>query len=619
MDLGTTNSCVAVMEGSAPRVLENAEGHRTTPSIVAWGKNGEKLVGQAAKRQAVTNPSNTFSAIKRLIGRNYDDPETQKAIKMSSFKIMRHSNSDAWVEDTKGQKYSPSQIGAYVLEKMKSTAEDHLGKKVANAVVTVPAYFNDSQRQATKDAGKIAGLNVLRIINEPTAAALAYGLDKDSKGNKTIAVFDLGGGTFDISILEMAGGVFEVKATNGDTFLGGEDFDNLLTEWVLEDFKKANGFDISKDKMALQRIREACEKAKIELSSAKQTDINLPFISGGPEGPVHVAVTLTRSKYESLVEPLIRKCIDPCKKCIADAGLQPEEIQEVVLVGGMTRMPKVVEIAKDIFKKEPFKGVNPDEVVAMGAAIQGGVLKGDVKDVLLLDVTPLSLGIETLGGVFTRLINRNSTIPTKKSQVFSTAADNQTMVGIKVFQGEREIAAQNKILGQFDLVGIPPSPRGTPQIEVTFDIDANGIVNVSAKDKGTGKEQAITIQSSGGLSEAEIKKMTKDAEEHQEEDLKRKEAVENRNKADQVVYTAEKAVNEQYGDAVPQDKKDDLKKKIGDLRDAISKDDAEKIKTEMKVVEDAVMECSRILYSSKAGKDQGQGGASGGSSGGASP
>jgi chaperone protein DnaK len=612
IDLGTTNSCVAIMEGSAPRVLENAEGHRTTPSIVAWGKNGEKLVGMAAKRQSVTNPSNTFHAIKRLIGRVYDDAETQKAIKMSSFKIVKHSNNDAWVEDTKGQKYSPSQIGAYVLEKMKSTAEDHLGKKVGNAVITVPAYFNDSQRQATKDAGKIAGLNVLRIINEPTAAALAYGLDKDAKGNKTIAVFDLGGGTFDISVLEIAGGVFEVKATNGDTFLGGEDFDNLLTDWVLDEFKKANGFDISKDKMALQRIREACEKAKIELSAAKQTEINLPFISGGAEGPVHVAQTLTRSKYESLVDPLIRKCIDPCKKCMQDAGLKPEEIQEVVLVGGMTRMPKVVEVAKDIFKKEPFKGVNPDEVVAMGAAIQGGVLKGDVKDVLLLDVTPLSLGIETLGGVFSRLINRNSTIPTKKSQVFSTAADNQSQVGIKVFQGERDIASLNKLLGSFDLVGIPPAPRGTPQIEVTFDIDANGIVNVSAKDKGTGKEQAITIQSSGGLSDSEIKKMCKDAEDHADEDAKRKEAVETRNKADQTVYTSEKAVNDQYGDKVPQEKKDDLKKKIEELKQALTGEDTDRIKSCMKSVDDATMECSRILYEHKSTEGSGSGSSGGG-------
>eukprot|EP00667_Euglena_gracilis_P005424 EG_transcript_5458 len=600
VDLGTTNSCVAIMEGSAPRVLENAEGHRTTPSVVAWGKTGEKLVGQPAKRQAVTNPSNTFYAIKRLIGRSFGDAETKKAVDMSPFKIIKHSNGDAWVEDSKGNKFSPSQIGAYVLEKMKSTAEDHLGKKVGNAVITVPAYFNDSQRQATKDAGKIAGLNVMRIINEPTAAALAYGLDKETSNNKTIAVYDLGGGTFDISVLEIAGGVFEVKATNGDTFLGGEDFDGVLTNFILEEFKKENGFDVSKDKMALQRIREAAEKAKIELSSAKQTEINLPFISGGPDGPVHVAQTITRSKFESLVEPLIRRTVEPCKKCLSDAGVQVNEINEVVLVGGMTRMPKVVEIVQETFKKEPFKGVNPDEVVAMGAAIQGGVLRGDVKDVLLLDVTPLSLGIETLGGVFTRLINRNSTIPTKKSQVFSTAADNQSQVGIKVYQGEREMAAQNKLLGQFELVGIPPAPRGVPQIEVTFDIDANGIVNVSAKDKGTGKEQAITIQSSGGLSDAEIQKMCRDAEDHAEEDRQRKEAIEVRNKADQAIYQAEKALNETYGDKVPQDKKDDLKEKVKELRDVLAQDNAtaEQIQTKLTTMEQAVMECSKVLYQS---------------------
>lgn len=600
VDLGTTNSCVAIMEGSAARVLENAEGHRTTPSVVAWGKTGEKLVGQPAKRQAVTNHANTFYAIKRLIGRAFTDQETKKAVEQSPFKIIKHSNGDAWVADSNDNKYSPAQIGAYVLEKMKTTAEDHLGKKVGNAVITVPAYFNDSQRQATKDAGKIAGLNVMRIINEPTAAALAYGLDKDAGSNQTIAVYDLGGGTFDVSVLEIAGGVFEVKATNGDTFLGGEDFDGVLTNYILEEFKKENGFDVSKDKMALQRIREAAEKAKIELSSAKQTDINLPFISGGAEGPVHVALTVTRGKFESLVEALIRRTIDPCKKCLSDSNVQVSEIDQVVLVGGMSRMPKVTEIVEEFFKKEPFKGVNPDEVVAMGAAIQGGVLRGDVKDVLLLDVTPLSLGIETLGGVFTRLINRNSTIPTKKSQVFSTAADNQSQVGIKVFQGEREMAAQNKMLGQFELTGVPPAPRGTPQIEVTFDIDANGIVNVSAKDKGTGKEQAITIQSSGGLSDEEVQRMCRDAEENADADKVRKEAVETRNKADQSVYQAEKAVDETYGDKVPEDKKTELREKIAKVKEVLANDDAsaEEIQEPLSDMEQAVMECSKLLYES---------------------
>eukprot|EP00993_Chasmostoma_nieuportense_P004269 NODE_494_length_2152_cov_127.553580_g458_i0.p1 GENE.NODE_494_length_2152_cov_127.553580_g458_i0~~NODE_494_length_2152_cov_127.553580_g458_i0.p1 ORF type:complete len:639 (-),score=210.48 NODE_494_length_2152_cov_127.553580_g458_i0:184-2100(-) len=605
IDLGTTNSCVAVMEGSNPRVIENSEGHRTTPSVVAWGKGGEKLVGLAAKRQAVTNPSNTFHAIKRLIGRLYDDAETKRSIDTSSFKIIKHSNGDAWVEDAKGATFSPSQIGAYVLEKMKSTAEDHLGKKCSAAVITVPAYFNDAQRQATKDAGKIAGLDVQRIINEPTAAALAYGLEKGSSDSKVIAVYDLGGGTFDISLLEIAGGVFEVKATNGDTFLGGEDFDALLTNHILSEFKKENGFDLSKDKMALQRIREAAEKAKIELSSAKQTDINLPFISAGEAGPVHVAITLTRAKYESLVDTLIKNTIVPVKKCLADSGLSAKEVNEIVLVGGMTRMPKVVEVVREFFGKEPSKGVNPDEVVAMGAAIQGGVLRGNVKDLLLLDVTPLSLGIETLGGVFTRLIPRNSTIPTKKSQVFSTAADSQTQVGIKVSQGEREMASQNKLLGQFELVGIPPAPRGTPQIEVTFDIDANGIVNVSAKDKGTGKEQTITIQSSGGLSEAEIEKMCKDAEEHAEEDKRLRESVEVRNRAEAAVHSSESTVKD-YEGKVSADLVSDLKTKTEELKTVLANDGASKdeLEASLRAVTEAQMKCGEEVYKN-AGSTEG--------------
>ncbi|HXX04179.1 MAG TPA: molecular chaperone DnaK, partial [Xanthobacteraceae bacterium] len=521
IDLGTTNSCVAVMEGKTPKVIENAEGMRTTPSIVAFTDEGERLVGQPAKRQAVTNPERTIFAVKRLIGRRYDDPMVEKDKKLVPYKIVRASNGDAWVE-IEGKTYSPSQISAFILQKMKETAEAYLGTKVEQAVITVPAYFNDAQRQATKDAGKIAGLEVLRIINEPTAAALAYGLDKQKSG--TIAVYDLGGGTFDISILEIGDGVFEVKSTNGDTFLGGEDFDMRLVNYLADEFQKEQGIDLRRDKLALQRLKEAAEKAKIELSSTTQTEINLPFITADASGPKHLTMKLTRAKFEALVDDLVQKTIDPCKQALKDAGLSAAEINEVVLVGGMTRMPKVQEVVKQLFGKEPHKGVNPDEVVAVGAAIQAGVLQGDVKDVLLLDVTPLSLGIETLGGVFTRLIDRNTTIPTKKSQVFSTAEDGQTAVTIRVFQGEREMAADNKLLGQFDLIGIPPAPRGVPQIEVTFDIDANGIVNVSAKDKGTGKEQQIRIQASGGLSEGDIQKMVKDAEAHAEEDKKRKAA-----------------------------------------------------------------------------------------------
>ncbi|MBM3565084.1 MAG: molecular chaperone DnaK, partial [Alphaproteobacteria bacterium] len=548
IDLGTTNSCIAIMEGKNPKVIENAEGVRTTPSMVAFSDNGERLVGQPAKRQAVTNPTKTLFAIKRLIGRRFDDPITQKDVSLVPYKIVRGDNGDAWTE-ADGKKYSPAQISAFILQKMKETAERYLGETVTQAVITVPAYFNDSQRQATKDAGKIAGLEVLRIINEPTAAALAYGMEKKHTG--TIAVYDLGGGTFDISVLEIGDGVFEVKSTNGDTFLGGEDFDARIVDFLADEFKKDNSIDLRQDKLALQRLKEAAEKAKIELSSSMQTDVNLPFITADQTGPKHLNVKLTRAKLEALVDDLIQRTVEPCRKALTDAGLKAEQIDEVILVGGMTRMPKVIETVKGIFGREPHKGVNPDEVVAVGAAIQGGVLKGEVKDVLLLDVTPLSLGIETLGGVFTRLIDRNTTIPTRKGQTFSTAEDNQTAVTIRVFQGEREMAADNKLLGQFDLVGIPPAPRGMPQIEVTFDIDANGIVSVSAKDKATNKEQQIRIQPSGGLSKDDIEKMVKDAEAHAAEDKKRREAVEVRNQADSLIHTSEKNLKE-FGDKVGQ-------------------------------------------------------------------
>ncbi|WP_158811915.1 molecular chaperone DnaK [Beijerinckia sp. L45] len=592
IDLGTTNSCVAVMEGSTPKVIENAEGARTTPSIVAFTDDGERLVGQPAKRQGVTNPERTFFAIKRLIGRTFDDPMTKKDIGLVPYKIAKAKNGDAWVE-ADGKPYSPSQISAFILQKMKETAEAHLGQTVTQAVITVPAYFNDAQRQATKDAGKIAGLEVLRIINEPTAAALAYGLDK--KGSGVIAVYDLGGGTFDVSILEIGDGVFEVKSTNGDTFLGGEDFDNRLVEYFADEFKKENGIDLKKDKLALQRLKEAAEKAKIELSSASQTDINLPYITADASGPKHLTLKLTRSKFEALVDDLIQRTVEPCKKAIKDAGLTAAEIDEVVLVGGMTRMPKVQEIVKSFFGKEPHKGVNPDEVVAIGAAVQAGVLQGDVKDVLLLDVTPLSLGIETLGGVFTRLIDRNTTIPTKKSQVFSTAEDNQTAVTIRVFQGEREMAQDNKILGQFDLVGLPSAPRGVPQIEVTFDIDANGIVNVTAKDKATNKEQQIRIQASGGLSDADINKMVKDAEEHASEDKERRELVDVKNQAEAMIHSAEKSQVE-YGDKVPAADKTAIEGAIAALRTALEGEDAEAIKTKTNDLVQASMKLGEAMY-----------------------
>jgi len=596
IDLGTTNSCVAVMDGGKPKVIENSEGARTTPSIVAFTKDGERLIGQPAKRQAVTNPDNTLFAIKRLIGRRFEDPMTKKDMELVPYDIVKGKNGDAWVE-AGGEEYSPSQISAFILQKMKETAESYLGEDVTQAVITVPAYFNDAQRQATKDAGQIAGLEVLRIINEPTAAALAYGLDKED--GKTIAVYDLGGGTFDISVLEIGDGVFEVKSTNGDTFLGGEDFDSTIVEYLADEFKKKENMDLRTDKLALQRLKEAAEKAKIELSSSQQTEVNLPFITarmeGGSSTPLHLVETLTRSKLEQLVGDLIQRTLEPCKKALEDAGVSKDAIDEVILVGGMTRMPKVREVVESFFGSKPHTGVNPDEVVAMGAAIQAGVLQGDVKDVLLLDVTPLSLGIETLGGVFTRMIDRNTTIPTKKTQVYSTAEDNQQAVTIRVFQGEREMAADNKLLGQFDLVGIPPAPRGVPQVEVTFDIDANGLVNVSAKDKGTGKEQQIRIQASGGLSEADIDQMVQDAEKFADEDKKRRDSAEAKNNADSLVHATEKQIAE-HGDKIDAGLKSEIEGAIAETKTALEGDDVEAIKAKAQALTDLAMKMGQQIY-----------------------